>query len=339
MKYLFFAGQAYSISILRPLQAAIIKRGDKVAWYLNHLPSSLLNENEDLLETIEDAKNYKADAIFAPGNWIPDFFPGIKVSIFHGFGTDKKGHFRIRGFFDLYCTHGPATTKPFNKLAKKHGYFSVVETGWPKMDPLFSHTREKTDSDNNARKVILYAPTFSPSLTSAPALLEPIKALIKASDYKWIVKFHPKTDISIIKQYRKIENSKLTISEGADIIPLLHQSDIMVTDTSSVISEFLLLDKPVITLNNRTPGPHLINITEPDKLNQALDRAVKRDDDLIRAASAFIDQMHPYRDGQSSDRILDATENFINNNMARKKPLNLWRKFQTRKNMKYYHFK
>jgi len=339
MKYLFFAGQAYSISILRPLQAAIEKRGDTVAWYLNHIPHSLLNENEVLLETIDAAKKYNADAVFAPGNKVPDFFPGIKVCIFHGFGIDKKGHFRIRGFFDLYCTHGPATTKPFMRLAEKYKYFSVVETGWSKMDPLFSYTKENTHAESNASKVILYAPTFSPSLTSAAALIEPIKTIVKTRKYKWIVKFHPKTDISIIEQYKKIESNMLTISDDADIIPLLHQADIMVSDTSSVISEFLLLDKPVITLNTRTPGPHLINISDPKKLNQALDIATKGEEKLLTAARDFIDQMHPYRDGQSSERILDATENFISNNMSKKKPLNLWRKFQTRKNMKYYHLK
>ena len=338
MKYLFFAGQSYSISILRPLQDAIRKRGDTVAWYLNHIPHSLLNEDDHLLETIEEAKNYKADAVFAPGNRVPDFFPGIKVCIFHGFGIEKKGHFRIRGFFDLYCTHGPATTKPFLQLAEKHGYFSVTETGWSKTDPLFNQPGEKR-SPANESKVILYAPTFSPSLTSAIALLEPIKALIKTSDYKWLVKFHPKTEQSIIDQYRNIENSNLTIAKDADIIPLLHQADIMVSDTSSVTSEFLLLDKPVITLNNRIPGPHFINITDPGELQQALLTATQRPDRLLQAARDFIDQMHPYRDGQCSDRILDATENFINNKLARKKPLNLWRKFQTRKNMKYYHFK
>lgn len=338
MNYLLFASQAYSISILRPLQEAILKKGDKVSWYINNLSKTLLEKNELLLTTVQEVKDYNPDAIFIPGNWVPDFFPGVKVEIFHGFGIEKKGHFRIRGFFDLYCTHGPATTKPFNKLAKKHGYFSVVETGWPKMDPLFDNKSDAlpTSSEKN-KTVILYAPTFSPSLSSALALFESIKFLSQNSNYRWIIKFHPKMDKSIINLYQNIQNDQLAIADNSDIIPLLHTSDIMISDTSSVISEFLLLDKPVITFNNRTPGPHLFNITEPEQLSTALQTVIQTPKNLLKESKAFIDQMHPYRDGKSSDRILDATENIINNNLTRKKPLNLWRKIKIRKSMKYYH--
>ena len=31
--------------------------------------------------------------------------------------------FRVRGFFDLYCTQGPTTTKGFKAQQKKHPYF------------------------------------------------------------------------------------------------------------------------------------------------------------------------------------------------------------------------
>ena len=68
----------------------------------------------------------------------------LRVQVFHGFNvrkrSDNKGHFRVRGFFDLYCTQGPDTTLPFKVLEKKFGYFKVVETGWPKMDPMFLKT-------------------------------------------------------------------------------------------------------------------------------------------------------------------------------------------------------
>ena len=33
---------------------------------------------------------------------------------------EKRGHFAIRGCFDLYCTQGPNTTKRFAKIGAKN---------------------------------------------------------------------------------------------------------------------------------------------------------------------------------------------------------------------------
>ncbi len=338
MNYLLFASQAYSIAILRPLQQAIIEQEHNAAWFLYNLPGTVLNNEEIRLETIEQVKQFNPRAVFVPGNWVPDFFPGLKVEIFHGFGIEKKGHFDIRGFFDLYCTHGPATTSVFNKLQNQYGYFTVKETGWPKIDPLFKKPLPPAE-EKQQMPTILYAPTFSPSLTSANELLKPIKQISQQRQYKWLIKFHPKMPNEIIEQYRQLESDKLTISDSNDIIPLLHQADIMLSDTSSVIAEFLLLHKPVMTYNNRQPGPHIINIQHPDELNGAIQIARHLPDKLLTAIKDFISNMHPYRDGNSSQRVLQAVEEAIQNPPEKKKPLNLWRKLQVRKRLSYFHIK
>ena len=150
--YLLFLNVAYSFSILRPLQAAIRRRGGVAAWFLHGLNPSLLKPDELLLHSVDEVKRFNPRAVFVPGTWVPDFFPGIKVQVFHGLGIWKKGHFRIRGLFDLYCTHGPATTLPFQELAERYRYFRVVQTGWPKVDALFRSAsatdREKTSAVN-----------------------------------------------------------------------------------------------------------------------------------------------------------------------------------------------
>ena len=115
-----------------------------MAWYLNGdaVHSAQLSEDEKQLHSVDAVKAYQPKAVFVPGNVVPDFFPGAKVQVFHGLEWKKKGHFGIRGFFDLYCTHGPITTQRFQQLADKHGYFRVIETGWSKLDPLLSGTGE-----------------------------------------------------------------------------------------------------------------------------------------------------------------------------------------------------
>ena len=57
-----------------------------------------------MLKSSEQVKFFSPDAIIVPGNVVPDFWPGIKVQIFHGLCEEKIGHYDITGFFDLYCT-------------------------------------------------------------------------------------------------------------------------------------------------------------------------------------------------------------------------------------------
>src|SRR5690606_18497358 len=167
-RYLLFATQSYAFEILRPLQAAIRARGGEAAWFLEAGAGNPLRADETQLTSTELVQRFDPDAVLVPGNVVPDFFPGIKVQVFHGFGIEKKGHFRIRGWFDLYCTHGPLTTQPFLALAARHGHFAVHETGWPKTDALFAPAGPDPDwragFADPARPLILYAPTFSPSL-------------------------------------------------------------------------------------------------------------------------------------------------------------------------------
>ena len=54
----------------------------------------------------------------------------------------------------LYCTHCQASTKRFKQLAQKYKYFSVKETGWPKLDPLFTKINSKVNSNENFCKEI-----------------------------------------------------------------------------------------------------------------------------------------------------------------------------------------
>lgn len=341
-KYLFYVSQIYAFAIVRPLQKIIIGRGDEVAWFLE-VPDRLmpyLQRDEKVLKTVDEVMAYGPCAVFVPGNVVPDFFPGIKVELFHGFHArkrrEKRGHFRIRHFFDLYCTQGPDTTIPFKALEKKHGSFEVVETGWPKMDPLFeahSHAQLKKD-----RKVILLTSTFTPRLSAAPILLETIERLASTAKWKWLVNFHPKMDKAVLDKYRSIQSDHLVFIETDDVIPLLKEADLMVSDTSSVISEFLLLHKPVVTFKNRAPGPFLLNITAPEKLEETIEKGLSHPLPLMKEIKAYADHIHPYRDGLSSIRVLEAVDRLVakGRDHLKPQPLNLIRRLKIRKQLGYY---
>lgn len=326
-RYLMFVELPYSFEILRPLQAAARRRGDEVAWFLNGPAPTHLHDGERLLRSTAEVREFAPDAVFVPGNEVPPSFPGLKVQVFHGFAIEKKGHFRIRGMFDLFCTFGPLTTGPFEAMARRHGWFRVVETGWPKVDPLFG---EQAARAGNGPKRILYAPTFSPSLTSTPVLATTIAGIVARRDWHWTVKFHPKMGAEFAAPIQAIPGANLEIAPGAEMLPLLHQADAMLTDTSSAAAEFMLLDKPVVAFRNRTPGPHLVNVDDPAALEDALEAVLEGVDPSRDARRQYARDMHPWRDGRSSERILDAVEGMLARGREglSRKPLSPLRRFR-----------
>ena len=332
LNYLFYVAQAYSFDILRPLQTEIRRRGGNAAWFLANpkLQPSMLTSDEVLLNSVDEVKAFCPDAVFVPGNVVPDFFPGVKVQVFHGLEYKKKGHFAIRDFFDLYCTHGPITTNKFNELALQHPHFRVIETGWPKLDPYFA-----LPQPNNAKPVIVYAPTFSPALSSIPLLHEALGQLCESEAYEIVVKFHPKTSQAWQDLVAQHVHDHFTISVEPNLLKLICHADIVISDTSSAVDEALLLGKPVITFNNKAPQDALYNITDASQLAEAVTEALSIVPDKQAVIQDYIQSVHPYQDGLSSARILDATSQVIDLGIKRK-PLNLLRKFKIRKKLKYY---
>lgn len=340
-RYLFFATESYALPILRPLERAIRRRGDEAAWFFLGPGAARLRPDEKRLLTVAAVRAWAPAAVFVPGNWVPDFFPGCKIAVFHGFSVGKRralrGHFRIRGYFDLYCTQGPATTKPFLRLAARYRHFRVVETGWPKMDPLFEDDAAPVPPAR-PRPVVLYASTFSESLTSTGLLFAELQSAAAAGRWDWIVTFHPKMPPDVVWRYRSLEGPHLKFAETDDVIPLLRQADVMLSDTSSIASEFLLLHKPVVTFRNREPGRHLIDVVRPAEVVPAIEAALARPAPLIEAIRAYAHEIHPYRDGRSSERVLAAADESadLGRSGLRRRPVNLWRKLRARHELRYY---
>lgn len=344
-RYLFFVNQPYSYSILRPLQDEIRRRGDEAAWFVAGCSTAPLQAGERRLETVREVMEFKADATFVPGDWVPYFFPGIKVEVFHGMARNKRGHssedesdhYRIRGWFDLYCTHALKDTARFQALANEHGHFSVAHTGWPKLDPLLSGTsRGKRQREEGEVPVVFYASTFSRSVTSAPALVEKIAELSRSGRWKFIVTLHPKMDADVVEQYRKLAGDNLRFVESdEDLLPILPEADVMMCDTSSIMFEFMFLDRPVVAFRTKMPGPYLIDVERPDEVEAALTMAVAYPDELMAETRKLCDDLHSFRDGRSSPRVLDAVETFLKDEQGtlKRKPLNLLRKFKVRRRL------
>ncbi|MCH5330445.1 MAG: CDP-glycerol--poly(glycerophosphate) glycerophosphotransferase [Alistipes sp.] len=344
-RYLLYVSLPYAYSIMRPLQEEIRKRGDDAAWFIEDECPDLLVEGEVRLRTFAEVAGYAPVAVFAPGNHIPDFFPGVKVSLSHGYAINKRGqtrddHFTVRGWFDIYCTQGESTTPQFRELERKLRFFRVYETGWTKADTLFApHPRIA-----NERKTVLYSSTFTRSLTSTPILADEIERMVASGRYDWIFMFHPKlTDESILSRYRSIAErypNALYLGNTFDG-EAMHRADVMLCDSSSIITEFMFLDKPVVTFRNSQPDRHLIDVRRPEDVEPALERALQRPEELMKAVRAFTMFHEPHRDCRCSARVLDAVDDFLlrGHKGLKRKPLNLVRRIKLRRKMGYPLFK
>lgn len=335
--YLFYGSERYTLAIMRPVEAAIKARGDKVAWFFGGPGAEDLEAGDVLLPSVAAVKEWNPIAVITPNNLVPHFFPGVKVQTFHGFDAGKPRHIYIRGLFDLYCTTGPQDTAAFNKLSEKLKYFSVMETGWPKLDEFFQQLPKELPPVHE-KPVVLYHSTFSPSWSAAEILYSEVKRLAEQGKWQWIVTLHPKMNPETVAKYKALESDHLNFATNDNILELFPLVDVMCSDTSSALSEFLLTGKPVVTFKNRRPGPQLIDIDKPEEFEGAITLALSRPHYLMHAIDMFGKAIHPYRDGRSAERILEAIDTFIGNGgkNARSKPWNIWRKFKLRLKLGYW---
>ncbi len=342
-RYLLFITKPYSFSVAQPLLAAIRCNPDNRALvYLLPELAQLAPADFPVTTDLEKAMAFDPQAVFVPGNIVHDKLPGLKVQIFHGLCEEKGGHYKITGFFDLYCTSGPLITRKFQQLAWHYQHFAVRETGWPKVDYLLAPFERSALCNrlgvNPQNKLIAYCPTFSPKFKSSLKIYAHLQALPK-DDETWLIKFHDLMPAAEVKHFMNLTNKKIKVYQHHDNVPLLKVADVMISDTSSIVYEFMLLDKPVITIDARVRLEKGINITSLDKLRAAVDHARQYPWEDQWNRYKVLDQIHPYRDRHNSQRVLDATQQALDENLSarlKSKPLNLLRKYKARKKFGYW---
>lgn len=330
--------------MVEPIYEQAISEGDhEILWYIhkNNIPEFSLDV--PWTNNISEIYAFSPDAIFIPCNVVPYDLPGVKIQISHGYECGEKRYFRIRDYFDLYLTQGPYFTEGYKKALKYKRKAEVVETGWSRRDGIirdlnkFDNYKKDLLEKHNKDKIVLYAPTFPPSITSLPYLQEGIQKFVEErDDVLLILKFHPLTDPKWMKEYENIANNNKNMlwMADVDINKFLLISDVMISDSSSVVFEFLFLNKPVITFKNASSIKYWKDITDPFELAEAFDKEINLDEFASDRKEA-IEYFDPYSDGKSCKRMLDAAKVYIEENgVPKKRKLGYFRRKKSLKRFK-----
>lgn len=339
MRICLFCENRYAIDILQPIaDEAVQQQRHEVLWYIHtkKIKNFKLADDAHWTDSIPEVQAFSPEAIFVPGNIVPYYLPGVKVQVFHGYAAEKKDHWIIRRYFDTYFTQGPYFTSHFEASARKYKDFEVRETGWTKQDWIFRHLHDY-DADKEAllkehgrSKVVLYAPTFSPKLTSLPTMRPALEQLLAQEDIVLIMKFHPLTRKEWCDEYRDWAANQphaIYVEASENVTRYQMMSDVMLSDTSSAVYEFLLLNRPVITLGTIATDIYWEDVKEASLIPQAFVHALN-DPDSIAKRKWIVDNYDPHLDGHCCERMIAEAEDYIKRHgVPKKRKLNLWRMY------------
>lgn len=219
--------------------------------------------------------NYSKDISF----WLSG--GAMKVNLWHGVGNkkinfdnkfdtvrhpkNKKEAFQtfLRRMSDEKPHHYTlATSETMAKIfagAFRTDDAHILVEGYPRNDALFegsfsdvAATQKEREAisyleQNKEKKIFFYMPTFRDSEEQFFDImdLEAFQQYLQENNYLFVAKLHPKSKMKAIFAKLQYENIYHVEAE-VDPYCLLGYADVLITDYSSVYSDFMLTEKPVI---------------------------------------------------------------------------------------------
>lgn len=237
-------------------------------------------------------------------------------------GTSKLfNYIRSRAYIAILAT-SEAIKEKFEKAFKSK---KVYITGMPRNDVFFNPDlitkkyREKLGL-NKFAKVILYAPTFRDKQYAYPfteEFLEKLDKWLESKNYVLLIKKHIfDLALKIPSKYRRIWDVS---KEVEDIQELLIHVDVLISDYSSVVTDFALLRRPIILYiydlrryveecrdfyfdpRELFPGPFAYS--QEELLELLKDLSWFEDPKYREKYEKFLDFFHTYKDGKSCERV------------------------------------
>ena len=179
------------------------------------------------------------------------------VQIFHGVSFKN---YAVRGKalrFDYLCLPGVYHAARYRELGLvRPGGAQIFVTGFAKVDRLVAgglqrrHLLQDLVLDP-AKPTLLYAPTGDRANSLEIMGEQVIEALAAHGGWNLLIKphDHPKEKIDWFARLARFESASVRLVRDLDIVPYLHAADLLLSDASSTITEFTLLDRPIVLLD------------------------------------------------------------------------------------------
>lgn len=230
------------------------------------------------------------------------------------------------------------------KKLKEHNLDKIEiirDVGLPKLDPFFTgrYSRQaiiRKHALDPDKKIVLYAPTYKPTSIFRVAqtihtLVDRYSVIVKLHPYSWTGKYAPHNQHRIFERLaKKYRNLCLVSKEDHDILPYLFAADTMISEASSVINEFLALERCGIIFDledeklKHSDGEPLleektaewlkesfVHIARPEDLAAAVQEALYPSEERRRNCRRDKEYIYSYTDGKCSLRVKQAIEELL----------------------------
>ncbi len=263
-----------------------------------------------------------------------------KIQLGHGVGPKAtKGEGREYKLYEAYCLSSEYIRERHINLWNAPPE-RLYATGFPRMDTLLRYLKMNRKSlledlriPSSYEKIILYAPTFDLGLWPWGDPYEGIDRLaefLEKREALLLLRPHPYADYnrrSLRRVVRKHRNLMLIpMSKYPDTQKILAITDVLITDWSSIYTDFLATGRPIVFIEvnekffleergkpevppEMRPGVRVRNEEEfYQNLSKVIEEKYIPDSDFYKQCLHLI---HGEVDGRSSDRVIEVIENIL----------------------------
>ena len=266
----------------------------------------------------------------------------VSVNLWHGMPIKKIGAM-IENDEPIRCSHTLATSSFWGDIMGQtimRPGGDLLTAGLPRNDRLFRPRREVLEklSLDPEQKLLLWLPTYRTSLRGLPredgvdygnafglpdVAPEELNDFLEQNQTVMLVKPHPMASVVSSRSWshlRIIDDAWLA-DHSSSLYEVMGASSMLITDVSSAVIDYLLLDRPVIhafpdleeyrSSRGFTVEPiedYLSGavVSSQAELISALEEELGGGDPHAERRRKLLDLSHQYQDGSASGRLLEA---------------------------------